>query len=209
MNTRNYATKSMYPLFESVCVRQGAVQHGPYHEARFIASYRQLFGASPGYGLWNGISLEGAEAALCYKLRIAYGRDGTQWQLLEYRSALPRTLRLVCDDTLEYGLKYSDRSGLARLAGQKDGADDVLIVRHGLVTDSTYCNIVFRRGGQAFTPRTPLLQGTCRARLIRENGLVPADIRPGRLSEYEGFQLVNAMNDFDPKGWQPMEALLP
>ena len=199
----------MYPLFESVCVAGAAVQHGAYHEARFRASYEKLYEKNPGFSLWEGISLQGADPSLTYKLRIRYRETGTDWELAEYRSRLPETLRLVCDDSVSYSLKYSDRQALERLVAQRDGADDVLIVREGLVTDSSYCNILFWDGRIVTTPKRPLLEGTCRARLIRENHICEADVPAEGLHAYRGFQLVNALNDFDPGRWRPMEHILP
>ncbi len=195
----------MYPLFESVCVAGGAVRHGRYHEQRFEASYRKFFGRKPGFSLWEGLSLEGADPSLTYKLRIRYNASGTRWELAEYRSRLPETLRLVWDDTVEYALKYSDRQALDRLAAQRDGADDVLIIREGLVTDSSYCNILFWDGREVTTPKRPLLEGTCRARLLAEKRIAEADIPADRLDRYLAFQLVNALNDFDPGRWKPLE----
>lgn len=199
----------MYPLFESVCVTGGAVQHGRYHEARFAASYRELFGKKPGFSLWEGLSLQGANPAQTYKLRIRYNQDGTLWELVEYRSRLPETLRLVRDDTVDYTLKYSDRRALDRLAARAGGAGDVLIVRQGLVTDSTYCNILFWDGREVATPRSPLLRGTCRARLLAENRIGEANIPAEGLHRYRAFQLVNALNDFDPGRWLPIENIRP
>jgi len=199
----------MYPLFESVCVAGGAVRHGRYHEQRFEASYRKLYGKKPGFSLWEGLSLEGADPSLTYKLRIRYNASGTSWELAEYRSRLPETLRLVWDDTVEYALKYSDRQALDRLAAQRDGADDVLIIREGLVTDSSYCNILFWDGREVTTPKRPLLEGTCRARLLAEKRIAEADIPADGLDRYLAFQLVNALNDFDPGRWRPLENIRP
>lgn len=199
----------MYPLFESVCVARAAVQHGRYHEARFEASYRELFGKKPGFSLWEGLSLQGADPAKTYKLRIRYNQDGTLWELDEYRPRLPETLRLVADDTVDYALKYSDRRALDRLAARAGSAGDVLIVRQGLVTDSTYCNILFWDGREVVTPRTPLLRGTCRARLLAENRIGEADIPAEGFNRYRAFQLVNALNDFDPGRWLPVENIRP
>lgn len=199
----------MYPLFESVCVAGAAVQHGAYHEQRFRASYRELFGKEPGFSLWEGLSLKGADPALTYKLRIRYNEFGTRWALAEYRSQLPETLRLVHDDRISYSLKYSDRQALERLITLRGGADDVLIVREGLVTDSSYCNILFWDGTGVKTPKRPLLEGTCRARLLGENRIGEADIPANGLDRYRAFQLVNALNDFDPVRWKPIENIRP
>lgn len=59
-----------------------------------------------------------------------------------------RSLRLVAaDDELDYHLKYADRSALARLLQRRDDCDEILIVRDGAITDTSYSNVAFSTDG--------------------------------------------------------------
>lgn len=68
-----------------------------------------------------------------------------------------------------------------------------LIVRRGLLTDTSIANIALFDGKDWFTPKLPLLRGTCRTALI-DNGIIKEkDIRPEELSSYSFVRLFNAM----------------
>ena len=64
------------------------------------------------------------------------------------------------------------------------------------MTDTTIANIAFFDGKTWFTPTTPLLQGTTRARLIDEGFLKLRDIKKEDIKEYSRFALMNAMIGF-------------
>lgn len=80
---------------------------------------------------------------------------------------------------------------------QKNDADDILIVRHGLITDTSFSNILLLDGMQWVTPAEPLLAGTCRARLLQQQRIIAKTIHLEDLSKYSHFMLINAMRDFD------------
>ena len=68
-----------------------------------------------------------------------------------------------------------------------------IIVRRGLLTDTSIANIALFDGKDWFTPKLPLLRGTCRTALI-DNGIIKEkDIRPEELSSYSFVRLFNAM----------------
>ena len=77
---------------------------------------------------------------------------------------------------------------------QRAGCDDILIVRDGRITDTSFSNVVFEdAGGGLYTPDTCLLKGTRReslldAGIIRECPITVDDIR-----RFRKVLLVNAM----------------
>lgn len=92
--------------------------------------------------------------------------------------------------------KYADRSALDALQTQNGACDSVLIVQNGYITDTPIANVAFLQNGLWYTPHTPLLAGTTRARLIDEGRLHVRPIRVDKLSQYEGLALLNAMLGF-------------
>ena len=89
--------------------------------------------------------------------------------------------------------KSTDREALNRLFACRGERDDILIVRRGLLTDTSIANIALFDGKDWFTPKLPLLRGTCRTALI-DNGIIKEkDIRPEELSSYSFVRLFNAM----------------
>ena len=107
-----------------------------------------------------------------------------------------RSLRLVFSDTVDYRFKSTDRLVLSGLLAQRDGCDEVLIVRRGLLTDTSFTNIALFDGEAWYTPAEPLLRGTMRASLLAEGKLRERDIRPQDLVVYQKIMLLNALN-----GW--------
>ena len=75
--------------------------------------------------------------------------------------------------------------------------DDIIIVRKGLLTDTSYANIAFWDGHRWITPAEPLLAGTCRARLLDEGWLVEGAIRSKDLPGFSRIRIFNAMMDQD------------
>ena len=59
-----------------------------------------------------------------------------------------KSLQLVNDDTAEYSFKYADRSVLDRNFALRGNADDVVIVRSGMLTDTSIANIALYKEGK-------------------------------------------------------------
>lgn len=194
----------MYPLFESVCIENSQIKNADYHEARFRRSYIQRYKTHPTYGLFDGIHLTNLDNNLKYKLRIGYKQDGTRFSFSEYKNSIPTSLKLVRDDTISYNVKRNNRKKLNSLYNTRGEFDDVLIIKNGLVTDTSYANILFLDGKVIITPSTPLLEGTCRARLLDENKITETRVLESDLPDFDSFQLVNALNDFDSNRWVPI-----
>ena len=191
----------MYPLFETVCVGHGAIQHAHYHEQRFLKSYLHFFGKEPDYSLFDTIELPKLDKVIKYKLKVSYAKTGTNCSITQYNNPIPVCLQMVVSNSAAYDHKFTDRKHLNTLYGNRKNADDVLIIKNGCITDASYANIVFKKGDTIHTPKNPLLHGTCRARLIAENRTMELEIKPNQLEQYNSFQLINAMNDLDETRW--------
>ena len=98
-------------------------------------------------------------------------------------------------NSIDYHLKYSDRSLLDSLFMLRGGSDDVIIVKNGLITDTLISNLIFLEGKDWYTPASPLLKGTCRNRLLAEGRLKEQDIRPADIRNFTGCKLISAMRD--------------
>jgi 4-amino-4-deoxychorismate lyase len=79
----------------------------------------------------------------------------------------------------------------------RDDCDDILIVKKGNITDSSYSNIVFRRGKNWYTPWSALLKGTMRQNLIDNNKIFQEQIELEDIESFKSFKLINAMLEFD------------
>ncbi len=195
----------MYPLFETVCIKNGVIQNVEWHQKRYETSYEKLFLKLPTDRLLTDIFIPDKFLNGLCKLRIFYNENNSKIEFEKYVSKKIKTLKLVNADDLEYELKYSDRKKLNSLLSQKGNYDEVLIVKKGKITDTSYANIVFTDERKWFTPASPLLKGTCRARLLKEKKIEAIDISIKDLARFKGFNLINAMNDLDKNNFTQIE----
>jgi len=205
---KNYSKKSTFPLFESVCVLNGKIQHPHWHEKRFLNAYLNHFQKQPEYELFVDITYKNNPKGW-EKLRIAYGEKKKQWALTPYVYKSISSLQLVEDNHIEYAHKWEDRSALNTLFLKRGNCDDILIVKNGQLTDTSYGNIAFFKNGKWFTPNQPLLEGTARARLLEEKKLNAIPISIENLFTFERFKMINAMRDFDADPSYPLTQIRP
>lgn len=95
----------------------------------------------------------------------------------------------------DYSKKYLDRSNIEKIM-LKNG--EIIMLKNGLVTDTSIANIaIFDELLDSWiTPKTPLLQGTTRARLLQDGFLKEANITKYMLLQAKRFAIMNAMIDF-------------
>lgn len=73
----------------------------------------------------------------------------------------------------------------------------MLIVKNGLVTDTSFCNVLFFNGKHWLTPEQPLLRGTRRAALLDQEQIRTAVIGVEDLHYFTKVRLINAMIRFE------------
>ncbi|MEP2669007.1 MAG: aminotransferase class IV [Cyclobacteriaceae bacterium] len=72
-----------------------------------------------------------------------------------------------------------------------------MIAKNGLVTDSSYANILFRQDNCWYTPSNPLLSGTKRAELLDKGLIKEKEIPLQDVTQYESIKLINAMRGLE------------
>jgi 4-amino-4-deoxychorismate lyase len=132
-----------------------------------------------------------------FRCRVSYGQAIEKIEFIKHQYRPVSSLRLVEDNEIDYHLKYTDREKLNSLFEKRGSCDDILIVKNGYITDSLTANVIFFDGKRWWTPDTPLLPGTQRAKLIVEKKIYVAAITPADLKKYDKAGLINAMQDLD------------
>jgi 4-amino-4-deoxychorismate lyase len=184
-------------LIETIKLLDGKFHNLFYHEQRMLRSLEMLCGSEEDIDLEQFLtSLDFPRDGL-HKCRITYDDARREVEFMPYSPKTVNTLRMVESDRISYDFKYADRKKIDRLFEEREDCDDILIIRKGLVTDSSYANIVFRKGTDFFTPWSPLLKGTQRQKLIDENKVVPEQIKAEDIRSFDTFKLINAMLEFD------------
>lgn len=190
----------MYPLFESICIQDGKLINLHWHEVRFHNAYWHHYDQPPPFNLLEGLGIPTEFAQGKVKLRIRYNQQDRNFHFEHYQFQKIQSLQLVYTMELDYQYKYSQREKLETLFAKRGNCDDVLIVREGWITDSSYANVVFFDGKDWWTPKNPLLEGTCRARLLAQGIIKEAELGVEDIKNFKGLKLVNALRDLN----QPM-----
>jgi 4-amino-4-deoxychorismate lyase len=73
--------------------------------------------------------------------------------------------------------------------------DEIILVKNGLITDTSYSNLAFFDGVQWYTPEHPLLNGVRRQALLKQKRVREKRITPDELGSFVKLSLINAMLD--------------
>jgi 4-amino-4-deoxychorismate lyase len=103
----------------------------------------------------------------------------------------------VESNEISYDHKYEDRSKINELLNLRDSQDDILIVKNGFITDTSFANVVFQKNNEWFTTDSPLLRGTMRQLLLDSGVISLTSIRKNDIADFENFKLINSMLEWD------------
>lgn len=163
-----------------------------YHNDRLNDTRKQLFGCSKTLDLAMLIQPTISNG----RCRVIYAEE---IETIEYQFDTERhfkSFQIVTADSLEYAFKYVNRDAINWLVAQKGQADDILIIKQGVVTDTAIANVAFWQGTRWITPTTPLLKGTTRQRLLNEQVIFPEVIMANDLIDFQKMAIMNALIGF-------------
>ncbi|RXI26491.1 aminotransferase class IV family protein [Aliarcobacter trophiarum] len=131
------------------------------------------------------------------RCKIIYNKDEIlSVDYFVYKKREIRSFKIVIDDTLNYSKKYLNREKLDELFLKKDSCDEIIIVKNGIVTDTSIANIAIFYDGFWITSKNCLLEGTSRARLLEQKEIFEKDISLDMLKNSSKIALMNAMIGF-------------
>ncbi|MEA3418385.1 MAG: aminotransferase class IV [Campylobacterota bacterium] len=182
-------------LLETIRIEGGSALHLDYHNQRFNHARKTLFSINKTMDLADFITPPKENSGTLYRCRILYSRKILKVDYIPYTPKIIKKISLI-NSNISYPFKFADRSELNHLLASSPGSDEVLIVKEGLLADTTIANIAFLEKGKWITPKKPLLEGTTRKRLIDEGFLIPKTIRSDEIDRFDGFALMNAMIGF-------------
>ena len=131
------------------------------------------------------------------KCRISYSNKIETIEYSHYNFRNIKRLRLIKSDTIDYSFKYEDREKLNSLLDQKEDCDDILIIKNGFITDTSFSNVVLENESGLYTPSTYLLAGTKRSKLLNNGVIKEIKIQEEDLKNYSKLYLINAMIDIE------------
>jgi 4-amino-4-deoxychorismate lyase len=128
-------------FIETIRIDHGKACNLSRHNRRLNDTRAHFWPESTPLQLRDHLSSLGCEAGIV-KARVVYGEKG-----IEDVSYSPYTMRhvhslaLIQADHIDYTYKSAGREPLNRLFALRDACDDILIVKQGLLTDTSIANI--------------------------------------------------------------------
>ena len=183
----------MFQFIESICCEDGRPNLLGLHQDRLEKTFSKFFPKDPPFDLINIITNIPSQGK--YKCHLKYSSNSYTIDFQPYRVKEISSMQIIHDDNIQYEYKASDREKLDNLFQSRKEADDIIIIKSGLVTDSYYANLVFFDGNDWWTPQDPLLKGVKREFLLRGNFVRTRKIYEGDLKSFTKASLINAMLD--------------
>ena len=198
----------MYPLFETIRIDNGKILATEWHEERMKNARTACWNITEPLSLLDFIEIPEQFRKGTIRCKLLYGKDPGPVSFSPYQKRQIRKLKLIRNDGIDYHLKYTDRAIFDQLMACRENCDEIMIVKNGMITDTSISNLIFFDGEHWVTPRFPLLNGTCRQRLLTEGRIIEADIGINDLLNYSGLKLINAMRNPDEEEMIPMNQIV-
>lgn len=197
----------MYPFIETIQIKQKQAVRIEVHQQRVNHTLMHFYPTAKPICLKEEIervlelypspTLDSSQECNKAKCRLVYDACGIkEITIAPYTMRQVRTLRLIDAGDTRYDYKSAIRVALNNLFEQRGNTDDVLLVKHGAITDTSICNIAFLHDNAWFTPSTPLLAGTHRATLLEQGIITEQFITIDDLQRFSRIRLFNAMIDW-------------
>jgi 4-amino-4-deoxychorismate lyase len=185
-------------FFESIKIKDGIIFNLPWHIARMNRAMQLYYPLQP---LFIDLPIEIPENCKVglVKCKVKYSSQITAIQFEHYFKKPCETYTFGHDDNINYGHKYEDRTELNMHYHLQNNYDEVIIVKHNMITDALYSNVCLYDGKQWHTPKFPLLKGTMRQVLLDQKKIIESLILLDDMHLYSKISFINAMNDLEER----------
>lgn len=187
-------------FIETIKLNNGVLFHLEYHQKRVAETFAIVFPKSPVLNLRKILQETYIPSEGFFKIRIEYNSFFYNIEFIPYEFRFISAFKIVQNDTISYPLKSSQRSAFQSLMKDFEN-QEIIIVKKGFVTDTSYSNLVFYKNLQWHTPTHFLLNGTCRQRLLAEKRIKEIPITPEDIFSFEKIGIINAMIDLEERSF--------
>jgi 4-amino-4-deoxychorismate lyase len=186
----------MCRFVESIQLKEGQFKRLELHQLRLQKAMNDFYPNARAIDLDDTLKHTSSPVGGLFKCRVIYDSKVRLVEFIPYTLREIYSLKLVETNLESMPYKTEDRSGLNEAFAKRGDCDDVLLVKNGFLSDTSYANIALFDGQQWFTPRIPLLSGVNRAQLLSEGKMMEKDIKPEELGNFRLITLFNAMIEF-------------
>lgn len=178
---------------ESIWIKNHKIQLIDYHQSRYEKTIKELYEKLPNQKLIKHIDRY-ALPSDDVKCRVIYDGENIEVEYEVYNRRSFKSLKVVDSKSIQYDYKKLVRSKLDDLWSQREGHNEIIIVKDDLVTDAYYFNLVFHDGANFYTPLKCLLKGVRRESYISKSKVKVQNITVGDLKNFNSVFLINALN---------------
>ena len=164
-----------------------------YHQRRVNRTFEKFFPQSKIPDLQFSLNEIQKPFSGLFKCRIVYDQTINSIEFTPYQMKPIYSLKIVRAEEINYEFKFENRTELVELYHSKQEADDILIVKNGWITDSSYANLIFKLGDKWITPASYLLNGTMRQQLIERGEIQCESISLVDIGKFAKVKLINSM----------------
>lgn len=193
-------------LFETIKVENKQFYNLDFHSARMNRSRFELFQNREKIILSEALKTPANLSHGLFKCRVIYSDKIESITFEPYQKRNIKSLKIIESD-VNYQHKFVNRNSIESLLSYKEKYDDILIVKNGFVTDTSFSNICFWDGINWLTPSKPILWGIKRNFLIKTGLIHEKELRINDLKNFEKACLINAMLDLEPSNFINVSAI--
>ncbi len=179
-------------FFETLKVTHGEIENLFFHNQRLNHTIKENFGIDAKIDLSEHVQQEDLGLERC---KVIYGKSIKEIQFFPLTSRIFQSFK-VLETNIAYNFKNVDREGITSLFSQKGTCDDIIMIKDGLVTDTSIANIAIYDGQKWITPKKPLLKGTFRESMLEKQLLLEKDVKIEDIKNARRFALMNALIGF-------------
>lgn len=200
----------MCQFVESIKYLNGKYYNLEFHQERMENTRNVFYPQNEKVVLSNILSTpDGLVHDQIYKCRVIYGGNVSDIIYEPYTQHIINQYFLtVCPNDFDYTYKLSDRSSFENFRRNLHKDEDFIYIKNGLITDTSYANIVFSDGKNLYTPASTLLKGTKRAYYLKQGTIKEEEIRVADIEKFQSFTTINAMLDLGTAPSYSCEKLL-
>ena len=179
-------------FFETLKIEKGEIQNLSFHNKRLNHTIKQNFDIDAKIDLQEHVKQEDFSLQRC---KVIYDKE---IKTILFFPLIPRKFQSfkVLETNTTYNFKNVDRKDIEFLMSQKDSCDDIIMIKEGLVTDTSIANIAIYDGLKWITPKKPLLAGTYRESMLKKQLILEKDVKIKDIKNAVRFAIMNALIGF-------------
>ncbi len=179
-------------FFETLKVTNGTIANVDFHNKRLNNTIKRHFEIDAKIDLRDYIQQPDNTLQRC---KVIYHKKIDKIQFFPLSPRKIQSFQVLHTD-ITYNFKNVDRADIDALFEKRRHCDEIIMIKDGLVTDTSIANIAYYDGFHWITPKKPLLEGTMRASLLKKQLLLEKDVKIKDIKNAVRIALMNALIGF-------------